>query len=122
MTERSENINDDESPERFKRKGLKYVKDMQYGNKMLDVIKWDNLSKKQKWAFLDALIVAISYINDKFLDDLIIRENKFNKNSMDLEIIDQTSEQNYIRILKKNKESLLQYYNDDLISQKEERL
>lgn len=95
---------------------------MQYGNNMLDVIKWDNLSKKQKWTFLDALIVAISYINDKFLDDLIIRENKFNKNSMDLEIIDQTSEQNYIRILKKNKESLLQYYNDDLISQKEERL
>jgi len=78
--------------------------------------------EEAKWAFLDALIVAISYINDKFLDDLIIRENKFNTNSMDLEIIDQTSEQNYIRILKKNKESLLQYYNDDIISQKEERL
>ena len=88
---------------------------MQYGNKMLNVIKWDNLTKKQRWAFLDALIIASSYINDKFLDDLIIRDNRFNTNAMGLEIIDQTSEQNYIRLLKKNKESLLQYYKDDIL-------
>ena len=59
---------------------------------MLNVIKWDNLSQNQRFAFLDALVKATSYINDKFLDDLIIRDNKFNTNQMNLEIIDQTNE------------------------------
>ena len=56
QNDKSEDIEDDESPDLFKKKGLQNVKDMQYGNKMLNVIKWENLTQKQRWAFLDALV------------------------------------------------------------------